>query len=238
MAAILLLSPWLALFLPQSEAVAEGPVTVSVDELPMDGDSTVAEDANPDPRTAVAIVDAATPTDPTLPDGAGPKTLPAKPADKASEAGTTEAKEGADQPQARGRTSKEKKPCPPAQQEITEVSLNEYSVEREFIDYYANHIPELMKLGATFPHKDKEGRPDGFRIGLPRCSVLRQGGLKSGDVVHDINGVRINNLIQAVGAYFRLRGDADLRVHILRGGKKVHIDYHIEPREKRRHKSR
>ena len=116
---------------------------------------------------------------------------------------------------------------------IVLVEPNRWVVERAFVDHYASHLSEAMKLAGTWPHKDRDGKPDGFRVGLPRCSVLRQGGLKSGDVIHDINGIRINTMLGAIAAWFDLRDDAHVTVNLVRGGKQVSLNYKIESKRRK-----
>lgn len=233
---LLMAAPWLALLDPSlaPPPEAEGPISVTA-EFPQDGDLTASEDANPDPTVGgVTTVDpAATPSTETL---TADKTAP-KPKDAAKpESGYPASwpqNKGADQPQAKGTPKKNKTPCPDPVPEIVFVETNKWVVEREFVDYYASHLSEAMKLAGTWPHKDKDGKPDGFRVGLPRCSVLRQGGLKSGDVIRDINGIRINNMLGAIAAWFDLRNDPHVTVNLVRGGKQVSLKYKIQPRKRK-----
>lgn len=230
-------APWLALLDPSlaPPPETEGPVSVTAD-FPQDGDLTASEDSNPDPTVGglTAVDEAApAPAEPPSTDKQAPK--PKEEAKKAESKYPEAWKQaGADQPQAKGPPQKTKTPCPPPVPEIVLVETNRWTVEREFVDFYASHLPELMKLAGTWPHKDGEGKPDGFRVGLPRCSVLRQGGLKSGDVIQDINGIHIHTVLQAVAAWFDLRNDPHVTVNLVRGGKKVSLKYTIKPRSKGR----
>lgn len=103
-----------------------------------------------------------------------------------------------------------------------------WSVERGFVDFYAKNLKELAKLGRVDVHEDGTGRPDGFAVKLPRCSVLRQGGLRSGDVVHDINGKRVTTIPQAVSAWFALRNTNEIKVSLTREGKPMTLRFRIE----------
>jgi S1-C subfamily serine protease len=109
------------------------------------------------------------------------------------------------------------------------VDEHSWSIQRDLIEFYATHIRELEKLGAVWTHRDATGAYDGFRVGLSRCSVLRQGGLRSGDIVHDVNGRHIHTVLQAVGAYLALRAEPHLQLHITRRGKPLELSYAIEP---------
>ncbi len=118
--------------------------------------------------------------------------------------------------------------CPPPVNTIEALDESHFLIERPFVEYYARHIPELMKLGSVWAHKGKDGKPDGFRVGLAKCSVLRQGGLRSGDIVHDINGIQIDSLLEAVGAYFKLHKEEHIEVRLARRGKPVVLSFEIQ----------
>lgn len=124
-------------------------------------------------------------------------------------------------------------PCPVSPEGIVAVAATNWRIDRDLIDYYATHIGELMKLGNPYSHKGTDGRPDGFRVGIPRCSLLRDGGLRSGDIVKDINGVRINTVLQAIGAYFKLRDEPVLQVRVERRRQEMVLSYDIEQKDRR-----
>ncbi|MDP2314779.1 MAG: hypothetical protein Q8P41_17880, partial [Pseudomonadota bacterium] len=137
---------------------------------------------------------------------------------------------------ARARTERNPRrpPCPESSQSIARVAEAAWYIDRDLIEYYATHMTELQKLGTVWAHKNKEGKPDGFRVALARCSVLRQGGLKSGDIVHDINGRRISSVLQAIGAYIALRAEPELFVNVTRKGEPVTLAFTIEQPERGR----
>jgi general secretion pathway protein C len=122
-----------------------------------------------------------------------------------------------------------KKPCPlrPENERIVASSEWSWRVERDLVDYYASHVKELVKLGSVRPNQDAEGRPAGFRVGIGRCSILREGGLRSGDVVSDINGIRVHDLFGAVAAYFKLKKQSHIVVHVLRKGVPLTLEYDL-----------
>ncbi len=127
-------------------------------------------------------------------------------------------------------------PCADPVADIEQLGPYEWFVERDLVDYYADHIPEIDKLGSVWTHKDAEGKPDGFRLGLPRCTVLRDGGLRSGDIVHDINGIKINNVLQAVAAYLKLRKEPILRLHVTRKKESLTFSYNLEQKDRKKKK--
>jgi S1-C subfamily serine protease len=58
--------------------------------------------------------------------------------------------------------------------------------------------------------------------------VLKQAGLKTGDVVKDVNGRKIHNIFQAVGAYFTLRKEKDFLLHVDRKGQVITLRYRVD----------
>ncbi|MBM4366001.1 MAG: hypothetical protein FJ102_07280 [Deltaproteobacteria bacterium] len=110
---------------------------------------------------------------------------------------------------------------------VENVAEGEWRVERDVVDYYAKHVKELMKLGSVRVNKSAEGKPDGFRVGLAKCSILREGGLRSGDVVKNVNGLVVHDLFSAVGAYLKLRREPVIELEVERKGKRVTMRYEL-----------
>lgn len=239
-AVLMAVAPYLALLDPRLAPApeTEGPVAVTA-EFAVDGDLTASEDTNPDATVGSLTTTEEAPRPPAeevVRDTSAPKAEPQRPPkDRTPGTDTPADRQGADQRQAKGppNNNKNKPPCPEVE-EVVQMGPTSWTVEREFVDYYASHLAELMKLAGTYPHEDAQGRPDGFRVGLPRCSVLRRGGLKSGDVIHDVNGIRINTVLQAVAAWFDLRNDSHVTVNLTRGGKRIQHHYEVLPRAKRK----
>lgn len=135
------------------------------------------------------------------------------------------------------RTTKPKPPCTDDNPGITEVSPGRYEINRGIVEYYATHPFEFENL-ATYvvTHKAPDGVPDGFKVGMKRCSVLWESGFRSGDVVNSVNTRTISTVMQAVGAYLALRGESEFDVVITRKGTTVQMHYTLleETREERR----
>ncbi len=121
-----------------------------------------------------------------------------------------------------------RKPCDPYE-EITSLGPQRWQVERALIDWYATHLNELDTQVGVVTHKGADGKPDGARLFLPRCSVLRQVGMRHGDIVHSVNGRRVATLPDAVGAYLVLRTQQDITVEISRkNGDPATFRYHLQ----------
>lgn len=133
---------------------------------------------------------------------------------------------------ARGRPREAQKPkrpaCPAPPDTLARVSETHWYIDRDIIEQYATNLSELQKLGSVWSHRGADGKLDGFKLGLSRCSVLRAGGLRSGDVVHDINGRRIHSVLQAIGAYLALRAEPELVLHVTRRGQPLTLGYTVE----------
>jgi type II secretory pathway component PulC len=111
--------------------------------------------------------------------------------------------------------------------DVAQRAEDRWGVERDLVEFYATHLRELSRLAAVSRH-ETDGRPDGFRLGMGRCSVLKQAGFRSGDVVKDVNGRRIHNLFQAVAAYVALRREKEFVVHVVRKGERLALHYRVD----------
>lgn len=119
-------------------------------------------------------------------------------------------------------------PCDPPLPGIAKVDETTYQVERALVEYYAVHLPELYQQGSVWTHKDTAGKADGFRVGLTKCSVVRQAGIRSGDIIRRINNKKITTIPQAIAAYFDLRNEPYLEVYLTRAGKEVTLRYQLD----------
>jgi len=120
-----------------------------------------------------------------------------------------------------------KNPCEPTP-EIQKVGDHKWKVERSIIDWYAVHLRELEKQAGVAPHKGKDGKRDGARLYLPRCSVLRQAGFRGGDVVHSVNGHKVTTIANGVKTYAKVRKDRTLKVEVTRrNGKQLTLTYKL-----------
>ena len=99
----------------------------------------------------------------------------------------------------------------------TDVS---WHVERRMVEFYANNPFKLRKLAGTWTYKI-DGKRVGFKVRPTECSILFDAGFESNDVVTSINGVRVSTLLEALAAYFNLRGSSTFTVEILRNGEKI-----------------
>jgi len=141
------------------------------------------------------------------------------------------------QPEGDGKAAKEgvagkaprgtKDPCEPAP-EIEKVGENRWRIQRSLLDWYAIHLRELEKQAGVAIHRSKDGKRDGARLYLPRCSILRQAGFRGGDVVHTVNGHKVTTIANGVKTYAKVRNDRTLKVELTRkNGKSFTLTYKL-----------
>lgn len=112
---------------------------------------------------------------------------------------------------------------------INKIGTKHWRVDRELVDYYASHLRELDRQASTSTHRDEAGKPDGILIYLPRCSVIRHGGLRNGDVIHTVNGRKVSNVANAVTTYLAVRKEKNISVLITRkNGRQVTLKYRLK----------
>ncbi len=118
--------------------------------------------------------------------------------------------------------------CPTvADDGVERLSPTEWNVRRDVVEHYAGNLKELMKLGSVRPHRAEDGKLRGFRVAVARCSILRDTGLRSGDIVQSINGIEVHDLFGALGAYFKLRKETHIDVRITRRGRPLTFSYDL-----------
>lgn len=121
-----------------------------------------------------------------------------------------------------------RKSCPViADDGVERLSPTEWNVSRDVVEHYAGNLGELMKLGSVRPHRAADGKLRGFRVAIARCSILRETGLRTGDVVETINGIEVHDLFGALGAYFKLRKETHIEVRITRRGRPITFSYEL-----------
>lgn len=118
--------------------------------------------------------------------------------------------------------------CEPTDQ-IVKLKSHTWRVDRDLVDYYASHLRELDRQVSASTHRDDEDKPDGIIIYLPRCSLLRHGGLRNGDIIHTVNGRKVTNIANAITTYLAVRKDKRIDVVMSRrNGKTVTQTYRLK----------
>jgi len=111
---------------------------------------------------------------------------------------------------------------------IERVSATEYRVDRSAIDAILEQQAQLMRGARIRPVKQGD-QVTGMRIArVSRGSLMQTVGIRRGDVIQSINGFSLTDPQKALEAYGRLRTADHLALQLMRGGKPVTIDFHIQ----------
>lgn len=219
----------------EGELVDDAVLTVTVLNTPMDWDATTIQPTPaPAPDAAAAPPTPAAPTRDKATQAQKPddtKSADGARAQDAAAQGDVEAGQstgdGTPNPMAQKSSKGKGKPCP-VNADVVRLETWKWGIERSLVERYANDISAAEKLARITANNTADGKPNGFKLGLPRCSVLRQAGLRTGDIVRDVNGRKIHNILQAVAAYFTLRKEKDFVVHIQRKNQLVTLWYRVD----------
>ena len=121
-----------------------------------------------------------------------------------------------------------RKRCEEPTEQIVQLSDDSWSIERDLILFYASDLKLASKLASVAWARDDRGKIEGFSVRRIRCgTILDQAGLQSGDIVHEVNGKPVKTLVQAWGAWRKVKRKDKVRVTISRGGKKIRLEYTI-----------
>lgn len=102
------------------------------------------------------------------------------------------------------------------------------SLQRSQVDNAFKNIGKLMNEVKIRPYY-KEGETAGFVVAnIAPESIVRDMGIKSGDVVTRINGQQIKTADDAMAFYERLQAGDTLSIELMRRGRPQVIDYTIE----------
>ena len=102
------------------------------------------------------------------------------------------------------------------------------SLNRSQVDNALENLNQLMSEVKIRPYF-KEGQASGFIVSnIARDSVVRDMGLKTGDIVTGINGREIKTADDAMAFYEKLRSGETLSIELKRRGRPEVIEYTVE----------
>ena len=113
---------------------------------------------------------------------------------------------------------------------IAEAGENKFTIPRDTLDKYISDMDAISsgKHGRARPHRDENGNVDGFRLsGIRRNSLGSKLGIKTGDVVHSVNGKPLTNVKEAMDAFSTLQNDSSFSFEITRRGQKQTMEYSV-----------
>lgn len=119
----------------------------------------------------------------------------------------------------KARKKKSKAECQPDVPGVEALGNDQYTVERNIVDYYASHLMEAARLAYVVWAKDPAGDTIGFKVVRITCgSVLHEAGFKNGDIILSVNNRSVRSIPRALLAYRDLRKKRRLKVYIERRG--------------------
>lgn len=113
---------------------------------------------------------------------------------------------------------------------ITKVGPWEYHLERGLIDEQLQDLSKLGRQARVIPNYDREtGGYKGFKlIGVRPNSLYRAIGIRSGDVIMQVNGEEMNSPSKALELFTKLQTSNQISLDINRRGKKETLVYKIQ----------
>ena len=110
---------------------------------------------------------------------------------------------------------------------ISKAGKDKYTVDQAIFDELLQNPEKLYTQIRATEHK-KDGEVDGYRVsGIRRKSVFYKLGIKNGDVIHNVNGMPLTNLSEAMKAFESLQSSRDFNFDITRRRKKRTMEYEV-----------
>jgi general secretion pathway protein C len=118
----------------------------------------------------------------------------------------------------------------PSIQGITKAGPFEYHIERALIDEQLQDLTKLGRQARVIPNYDREtGGYKGFKlIGVRPNSLYRAIGIRSGDVIMQVNGEELNSPSKALELFTKLQTSNNISLDIKRRGKNETLVYKIQ----------
>lgn len=113
---------------------------------------------------------------------------------------------------------------------VTKVSDFEYHIDRGLLDEKLQDLGALGREARVIPNYDREsGSYKGFKlIGVRPNSLYRNIGIRSGDVILQVNGEEMNSPSKALELFTKLQTSSEISMDIKRRGKVETLLYKIQ----------
>ena len=111
---------------------------------------------------------------------------------------------------------------------VTKEGPNKYIVDQAVLDQLLENPEQLASQVRVIPHKDEGGQIDGYRLsGIRRNSIFYKLGVKNGDIIHNVNGMPLDSMSNAMDAYNSLGSSKNFSFEITRRRQKQNFDYEV-----------
>jgi len=113
---------------------------------------------------------------------------------------------------------------------IRQVSEWEYQIDRARLNEELQDLGKLGRDARVMPNYDREsGTYQGFKlIGVKPNSLYRSIGIRSGDVLMQVNGQELSTTGKALELFNQLQNSSNITIDIMRNGQKHSLVYKIE----------
>lgn len=111
---------------------------------------------------------------------------------------------------------------------VSKEGPNKYIVEQAVLDQLLENPEQLASQVRVIPHKDEGGQIDGYRLsGIRRNSIFYKLGVKNGDIIHNVNGMPLDSMSNAMDAYNSLGSSKNFSFEITRRRQKQNFEYEV-----------
>lgn len=118
--------------------------------------------------------------------------------------------------------------CTEPHPQIRQLDGTHWEVEKDLVEYYTSSIPIFNTLG--YSKKYDENGVKGWLIGGFGCKgPLYKAGLRSKDVIQEVNGKKTNTVAQIIGLWLFSKKKGTFEVKLLRKGKPMTLYYEVIP---------
>ncbi|MBM4372311.1 MAG: hypothetical protein FJ098_11695 [Deltaproteobacteria bacterium] len=113
---------------------------------------------------------------------------------------------------------------------VTQTGPNEYQISRGLLDEKLQDLGALSREARVIPNYDREsGTYKGFKlIGVRPNSLYRNIGIRSGDVILQVNGEEMNSPSKALELFTKLQTSNEISLDVKRRGKVETLIYKIQ----------
>lgn len=107
------------------------------------------------------------------------------------------------------------------------IDGDKVKIQRKFLDSYVNNIDKVWN-DIKINEVKKNGFILGFKVSkIVKGSMFSKLGLKSGDVITEVNNIQLNNYNKAFKIYTNIKSIQYLNIKILRNNRQMELNYEI-----------
>jgi general secretion pathway protein C len=115
-----------------------------------------------------------------------------------------------------------------AQGGVVDLGEGRFRVDRGMVESARSNMGALLQSARMIPHMEN-GQTAGFRlVGMQRGSLLEQLGLRLGDVVVEINQVRLDSPEKALQIFQQVREANNISLGLIRNGQPQTFEYSLD----------